>query len=146
VSGERYLALLTYRKEVAMVVLDHKLGRWIIDVCLAVDAATEKGDTINEGHGVGELTYEMAIHLESATIALLGPHVMAEQQAAGGPTEMAELYEDFYDKDGGSLLPTTMLAGIHDVAFRFDNDPAETSLQQNMGYETESAELTEIRR
>ena len=68
VSREGYMALLTHREEVAMIVLDYKTGRQMIDVCLAVDAETEKGDTIDEGHGVGDLMYEIALHLESATI------------------------------------------------------------------------------
>ena len=54
---------------------------------------------------------------------------MGEEQAASVPTEMAEFYDCFYDQDGGTLLPTTMPAGILDVAFRFDHDPAETSLR-----------------
>ena len=128
VSREGYMALFTYRKEVAMVMLEHKLGGRIIDVCLAANVAAGKCDTINKGYGFGDLTYEMILHWESATIALLGPHIMVEQQAEGVATEMATFYEDFYNEDGGTLLLTTMPVGILNIAFRFDHDPAETSL------------------
>ena len=42
----------------------------------------------------------MTLHLGSATIALLGPHVMVEQQAAGIPAEMAEIYDLLQHKWG----------------------------------------------
>ena len=96
------MALFTYRKEVAIVVLDHKLGRRMIDVCLAANAAVGTWDTV-KGYGFGDLTYEMFLHLGSMTIALLGPHIMVEQQAEGVPTEMMKDYEDVYDEDGGTL-------------------------------------------
>ena len=69
----------------------YMLGRQMIDVCLAADAAAEKHDTIIKGFG--DVTYEMVLHLESAAIALLGPHVMVEQQAEAVST-------DFQSKDG----------------------------------------------
>ena len=57
-----------------MIVLDYETGCQMMDVCRAVDAATEIGDTIDEEHDVGDMMYEMTLHLESVTIALLGPH------------------------------------------------------------------------
>ena len=54
---------------------------------MSVDVATEIGDTTDEEHDMGNMIYEMTLHLGSATIALLGPHVMVEQQAAGVPAE-----------------------------------------------------------
>ena len=75
VSREGYMALFTYRKEVAIVVLDHELGHRMIDVCLAANAAVGTWDTV-KGYGFGDLTYEMFLHLGSMTIALLRPHIM----------------------------------------------------------------------
>ena len=76
VSGGRYMALLTYREEVTMIVLDHELGLQMIDLCLAADGAAEKCDTIDKGYGFGDLTYEIILYLESTAIVLLGPHIM----------------------------------------------------------------------
>ena len=69
----------------------------MMDVCMAVDAATVIGDTIDEDHDLGDMIYEMTLHLGSAPIALLGPHVMVEQQVAGLPAEMAEIYDELYN-------------------------------------------------
>jgi hypothetical protein len=80
---EMLLGLFTYIQEVSMVVLNFEVGRRMIDMCLAADAAAGKCDTIDKGYGFGELTYEMILHLEFATIALSGLHIMVEQQAVG---------------------------------------------------------------
>ena len=53
---------------------------------------------------------------------------MANQRAPGVPAEMAEIYDDFYDT----------------IAFRFNNNHAETSLRQNVGYENEGTELAMV--
>ena len=74
VRGGRYMALLTYREEVTMIVLDHNLGLQMIDVCLAADGAAKKCDTIDKGYGFGDLTYEIILYLESTAIML--PHIM----------------------------------------------------------------------
>ena len=66
-SREGYMVLFTYRKEVAIVVLDHELGHRMIDVCLAANAAVGTWDTV-KGNGFGDLTYEMFLHLGSMTI------------------------------------------------------------------------------
>jgi hypothetical protein len=111
-----------------MIVLDYETGCQMMDVCRAVDAATEIDDTFDEDHDMGDMIYEMTLHLGSAPIALLGPHVMVEQQVAGFPAEMAEIYDDFYNTAGGSLLSTTMPADILDIALGFNNYHAETSI------------------
>ena len=82
------------------------------------------------------MVYEMTLHLESATIALLGPHVMAEQQVVGGPAEMAEIYDDFCNTAGGSLLSTSIPAGILNIAFRFNNDHAKPLPDRTWGTRT----------
>ena len=69
------MALLTYGEEVTLVVLDHELGHQIVDVCLAADAADEECHTIDKGYGFGDLIYEIILHLESAAVVLLGPHI-----------------------------------------------------------------------
>ena len=53
--GEGYMILLTYSKEVAMIVVDSETGCQIMDICMAVDAATEIGDTIDEEHDTGDM-------------------------------------------------------------------------------------------
>ena len=66
---------------------------------------------------------------------------MVEQQAVDVPAEMAEIYDDFYNTAGGSILSTTMTAGIPDIALGFDNDHAETSIRQNLEHENKGAEF-----
>ena len=39
----------------AMIVLDYETGCQMMDVCRAVDAATEIGDTIDEEHDTGDM-------------------------------------------------------------------------------------------
>jgi hypothetical protein len=130
VSGGRYMAMLTYREEVAMIVLNQELGRRMVEVCLAADTAAEKCDTISKGYGFGDLSYEnyeIILHLESAAIVLLGPNIMVEQQAESVPTEMAELHQDFCSKDSESLLHTTMPAGDQVKTLGMVEFPADTS-------------------
>ena len=79
VNGGRYMALLTYGEEVKMVVLDHELGRQLVDVCLVADATDEECLTIDKGYGFGDLTYEIILHLESTAVVLLEPYIMVEQ-------------------------------------------------------------------
>ena len=55
-------------------------------------------------------------------------YLMVNQQAVDVPTEMAEIYDDFYNTAGGSLLSTTMPADILDIALGFNNYHAETSI------------------
>ena len=58
------MALLTYGEEVTMVVLDHELGRQMVDMCLAADAADEECNMIDKRYGFGDLTYEIILHLD----------------------------------------------------------------------------------
>ena len=72
-------------------------------------------------------------------MVLLGPHTMAEHQAMGVPTVMAEFYKIFRVNDEGpflTLLPTTMPVGILNTAFRFEQDNAENALRQNTEHMT----------
>ena len=65
VSGGRYMALMIYKEGLNMVVLDHKLDRQMVDMCLAADAADRMDNTINKGYEFGDRAYEIVHHLES---------------------------------------------------------------------------------
>ena len=131
------MTLLVYKEGLTMIMLDHVLGRRMIDMCHAADTADRMDNTIEKGYGFGDRVNEIVHHLDSTAVVLLGPQNMVEHQARGVPTEMVEFYEIFQVNDGGpllTLLPTTMPIGILDMAFRFEQDLDEGTLRQNTGH------------
>ena len=130
------MTLLVYKEGLTMIMLDHVLGRRMIDMCHAADTADRMDNTIEKGYGFGDRVNEIVRHLESTAVVLLGPHNMLEHQAMSVPTEMAEFYKIFRVNDEGPLLMlllTTMPIWILDMA--------EDALRQNMGHMTKDGEV-----
>ena len=69
---------------VTTVMLDPGLGHQVINTCLSVDAPDDGSDMIDKGHGFGDRIYKILLHLQSKTMALLGPHTRMEQRATVG--------------------------------------------------------------
>ena len=84
----RYMALLIYRKEINMVMIDHVLGHQMIDMIQAAGTV----DMIDEESNYGDRVYETVHQFPNTAWVLLGPHNMVHHQVMSVPKEMADLY------------------------------------------------------
>ena len=67
-----YMALLTYNKDIHMIMIDHAIGNQMIDVVLT--ASTADNDMCQEeNNDYGEQVYETACRLAATTLVLVGP-------------------------------------------------------------------------
>ena len=120
---------------VTTVMLDPGLGHQVINTCLSVDAPDDGSDMIDKGHGFGDRIYEILLHLQSKTMALLGPHTRTEQRATGIPRAMVEFYEDFCN-NGGIILPTIMPEDVPDLTIKLGE-----GIHHHKGYDATGSDI-----
>ena len=86
------MALLTYKKDIYMIMIDHAIGNQMIDV---VQTASTVDMCQEENTDYGEQVYETACRLAATTLVLVGPDSIIAHQAMSAPMDMATLYETF---------------------------------------------------
>ena len=101
------MALLTYKKDIHMVMIDHAIGNQMIDV---VQTASTVDMCQEENNDYWEQVHETACWLAATTLVLVGPDNIVAYQAMSAPTDVATLYETFRMHGGPlcSILRTTV--------------------------------------
>ena len=132
------MTMLIYREEINMVIVSHVQGEKMINTTLAAGLV----DMLDEENRYGDRVHEMAQEMSSTTWVLLERHHIVEHRAMNVPREMADLYETFREQGGPSwtTLLTTMSDRIHDVSFRFEQDPTREPLCSDAVLETRRRE------
>ena len=133
------MALLTYKKDIDMVMIDHVIGNQMIDVVHTAGTADLCQD---ENDDYGEQVYETACQLAATT---LGPDSIVEHQAMSAPMEMATLYKTFRVHGGPlwTMLPTTISVEIFNLPFRFEQEPTGEPLCLDTEWKARCREQTE---
>ena len=128
------MALLTYQKDIHMIMIDHAIGDQMIKV---ISAAGTMDMRQEENKDYGEKVYETACRLAATTLVLVRPDSIIAHQV-----DMATLYETFRMHGGPlwSMLPTTISVEIFNSPFRFKEDPSGEPLCLDMEWKARRRE------
>ena len=84
------MALLTYKKDIHMIMINHVIGNQMIDV---VSTASTVDMYQEENNDYGDQVYETACRLAATTLVLVGPDSIIAHQAMSAPMDIATLYK-----------------------------------------------------
>ena len=97
------MAMLTYKKDIHMVMIDHAIGNQMIDI---IQTAVTVDMCQDEKNDYGDKVYETTCQLAATTLVFLGPYSIV----MSAPMDRATLYETFRVHGGplSMMLPTTI--------------------------------------
>ena len=99
----------------SVAMLDTGIGHQLINACLSIAKHDEGHDTMDIGHGFGDMIYKILLRLQSDTGSLLELHTRMGHRTTYITRAMGEIYEDLCNTDG-TIFPTTMPEDAHDIA------------------------------